>query len=49
MFENWHIFHDWEKWEVYKGRGKIYDFLETRQHRKCKICGKTQDISIIKT
>jgi hypothetical protein len=50
-----HIFHSWGRWQVYEesgvailGRlsgapGSQLKYVETRQFRRCAVCGKTQD------
>ena len=50
-----HIFHSWVKWQIYEecgvailGRlsgapGSRQQYVETRQIRRCIVCGKAQD------
>lgn len=48
------LFHKWEKWKQYEEKGillpgrldlqgKEYKYVDLRQRRECKKCGKVQD------
>ena len=48
------LFHDWDKWEQYTWQGRVKynwqkewnDCVEYRQKRKCKKCGKVEDVKV---
>jgi hypothetical protein len=43
--------HDWGEWDMYEERGRMvsslnnteFQYCETRQRRRCKCCGYSQD------